>query len=91
MQLIIDTPKGALSPIECDSVHLTVCDDSNGKNGGSYGIRKGHIKALIALEQGNVTALLNNETVFSAENGKGFATVENDVVTLVIEEYKQNT
>lgn len=85
MQLIIDTPKGASSPIECDSVHLTVCDDSTGKNGGSYGIRKGHIKSLIALEEGKITALLNNETVFSAENGKGFATVENDVVTVVVE------
>ncbi len=85
MQLVVSTPNGSLQPIECDSVHLTVCDDSNGKNGGSYGIRKGHIKALIALEQGKITAFLNDKTVFSAENGNGFATVENDVVTVVVE------
>lgn len=86
MQLIIATPKGSLSPIECDSVHLNICDDTKGKNGGNYGIRKGHVKALFSLEKGTVTALLNNETVYSATTTKGFATVDNAVVTVVVEE-----
>lgn len=86
MQLIIATPKGSLSPIECDSVHLNISDDAKGKSGGNYGIRKGHVKALFALEEGNVTALLNGETVFLAKTGKGFATVENDIITVVVEE-----
>lgn len=86
MQLIIATPKGSLTPVECDSVHLNICDDANGKSGGNYGIRKGHVKALFSLEKGIVTALLNGETVYSATTTKGFATVDNDIVTVVVEE-----
>ena len=85
MQLIIATPKGSILPIECDSVHLNICDDIKGKNGGNYGIRKGHAKALFSLEKGNVTALLNGKTVYSATTTKGFATVDNNVVTVVVE------
>ena len=76
MQLIIATPKGSISPIECDSVHLNISDDTKGKNGGNYGIRKGHAKALFSLDKGNVTAT----------TPKGFATVDNDTVTVVVEE-----
>lgn len=86
MQLIIATPKGSILPIECDSVHLNICDDIKGKNGGNYGIRKGHAKALFSLEKGNVTALLNGKTVYFATTTKGFATVDNNVVTVVVEE-----
>ena len=86
MQLIIATPKGAFSPIECDSVRLNVCDNAKGKNGGNYGIRKGHVKGLFSLEKGKVTALLNGETVYSANTTKGFATVDSDIVTVVVEE-----
>lgn len=86
MQLIIATPKGSILPIECDSVHLNICDDIKGKNGGNYGIRKGHAKALFSLEKGDVTALLNGKTVYSATTTKGFATVDNNVVTVVVEE-----
>lgn len=86
MQLIIATPKGSLAPIECDSVHLNICDDAKGKNGGNYGIRKGHAKSLFSLEKGNVTAFLNGETVYSATTTKGFATVDNDTITVVVEE-----
>lgn len=86
MQLIIATPKGSLSPIECDSIHLNICDNVNGKSGGNYGIRKGHVKALFSLEKGSVTALRSGETVYSATTTKGFATVDNDVITVVVEE-----
>ncbi len=86
MQLIIATPKGSTTPIECDSIHINICDDTKGKNGGNYGIRKGHAKALFSLEKGNVTALLNGETVYSATTTKGFATVDKDKVTVVVEE-----
>ena len=86
MQLIIATPKGSILPIECDSVHLNICEDIKGKNGGNYGIRKGHAKALFSLEKGDVTALLNGKTVYSATTTKGFATVDNNVVTVVVEE-----
>ena len=85
MQLIIATPKGSFSPIECDSVHLNICDIVKGQSGGNYGIRKGHVKALFSLEKGNVTALLKGEPVYSATTTKGFATVDNDIVTVFVE------
>ena len=75
MQLIIATPKGSISPIECDSVHLNISDDVKGKNGGNYGIRKGHAKALFSLDKGNVTALLNGETVYAATTTNVFAII----------------
>ncbi|MBQ8766912.1 MAG: hypothetical protein IJZ16_08905 [Clostridia bacterium] len=86
MQLIIATPKGSIKPVECDSVRLTVCDDAKGKNGGSYGIRKGHVKALFSLSSGEISAYLNNEKIFTAVTSKGFATVDEDKVTVVVEE-----
>lgn len=86
MQLIIATPKGSIKPVECDSVRLTVCDNEKGKKGGSYGIRKGHVKALFSLSPGEVSAFLNNEKIFNAATSKGFATVDKDKVTVVVEE-----
>lgn len=89
MQLIIATPKGAAKPLECDSIHLNIRNDSKDKSGGSYGIRKGHVNALFSLEKGNITALLSGKTIFSATTTNGFATVNNDVVTVVVEEFSE--
>lgn len=86
MQLIIATPKGSLKPLECDSIHLNVTNDSKDKKGGSYGIRKGHVKALLSLEKGEISAYLNGEKIYSAITTKGFATVDNDIVTVAVEE-----
>lgn len=90
LSLIIATPKGSLQPIKCDSVHLTVSGDAKGRKGGSYGIRQGHVNAVFSLERGTITALLNGDTVFSANTSKGFAAVNQDTVTAVIENYEKN-
>ena len=83
--LNIVTPGGARDPIECDSVHLTICDDLSGKGGGSYGVRAGHAKALFSLDKGAVKALLSGQSVLTGESGMGFATVERNTVTVVTE------
>lgn len=83
----IYTPSGVHGPFVCDSVHLTVCDNTSGKGGGSYGIRAGHTKALLSLDKGNIEAFLGGEKVMAAKCGCGFATVENNTVTAVVEEY----
>ena len=75
-------------PISCDSVHLPVCDNAEGKGGGSYGIRPGHVHALFALEEGMIKAYVKGEEVLSARCGGGFATVEKDLVTVVIDSYQ---
>ncbi len=88
LSLKIVTPKGTFPPVACDSVRLTVCDGRKGKGGGSYGIRKGHTKALFSLDAGEISAFLTGKIVFAGQNGKGFATVEKDVVTAVVEEFR---
>ena len=87
LRLQIVTPKGALLPVSCDSIRLTVCDGRKGKGGGSYGIRKGHTKALFSLDVGEIRAFLSGKAVFAGQNGRGFATVERDVVTAVVETF----
>lgn len=81
--LKIAVPEGEVSEITCDSVHLTVTDGKNGKGAGSYGIRYGHVKALISLGKGKITAFSSGEAVFSAECEEGFATVEKDSVSVM--------
>ena len=88
LTLRIVTPGGALEPVACDSVRLTVCDDSRGKGGGSYGIRPGHTKALLALEAGPIRAFLAGGPVLSGQTGGGFATVDGDTVTAVVETFE---
>ncbi len=87
LTLKIVSKDGSCPPVECESVHLTVCDNTMGKGGGSMGIRAGHIKSLISLDRGPVTALTGGKEIFSASTDGGFATVENNVVTVVTEKY----
>ena len=87
LTLKIVTPSGARAPIRCDSVHLTICDDLNGKGGGSCGIRAGHAKSLLTLDQGVIQAFLSGQTVLTGENDIGFATVEQNTVTVVTETF----
>ena len=89
LTLRIVTPTGARDPIACDSVHLTVCDDGQGKGGGSYGIRPGHTKALLALDAGPIRAFLAGEPVLSGQTGGGFATVDGGAVTAVVESFNE--
>jgi len=77
------SPQGLLQEIECDSVKLCIADDKNGKGAGSYGIRKGHAKAFFCLSKGKIEALDGGGTLVSKDIEGGFASVENDVVTVV--------
>ena len=81
--LRIVTPEGVDQEIECDSISLWMTEDSRGKGEGSIGIRKGHINAVIALGSGPLSANLNGKPVYSAQTEGGFATVLNDIITVV--------
>ncbi|MBR4881568.1 MAG: hypothetical protein IKU19_06510 [Clostridia bacterium] len=85
LTLKIVSKEGVSTPVECDSVHLKVCDNTLGQGGGSMGIRPGHIKSLISVERGPVVAYLDGKEIFSLDTDGGFATVENDNVTIVTE------
>lgn len=85
--LNIVTPNGARAPIQCDSVRLTICDDLSGRGGGSYGIRAGHEKSLLPLDQGVIKASLSGQNLLTGRSGAGFATVERNTVTVVTEAF----
>ena len=84
LSLRIVTPTGAFGPYEVDSIRLTASD-------GSYGIRPGHTKALLALGAGPVAGLRAGQAVVQGTCGPGFATVEDDRVTAVVEAFGETT
>ena len=86
LSLRVVTPNGSHGPFECDSIHVNVCDSVFGKGGGEYGIRKGHAKAVLSLNDGKLFAKKEGKTVFSAHCGSGFAMVDQNKVSVVVEE-----
>lgn len=84
--LKIRTPEGEAESIECESVTFFACDNAEGDGGGSVGIRRGHIPALAALDaRSPITAKVGGKTVYSAVALGGFASVRDNVVTVVTE------
>jgi F0F1-type ATP synthase epsilon subunit len=81
--LKIVTPEGIDRTFACDSVVLWMAPDSNGHGEGSVGIRKDHAEAVIAVGNGPMKAFLEGKMVFSAETQGGFATVLENIVTVV--------
>jgi F0F1-type ATP synthase epsilon subunit len=88
LYLKIITPNDCIGPFECDSVKLIITDGKRDKEGGSYGIRRGHVTSLLALGKGKTEAFLNSKLVFSAETSEGFAKISPDLVTLVVDSVK---
>ena len=88
LTLKIVTPEGIDRTIDCDSVSLWMAPDSKGKGEGSIGIRKDHVNAVIALGNGPVTAQRQGNTIFSAQSDGGFATIRDNVITVVSQHIK---
>ena len=82
------TPRQKLEPMECDSVRLPVADSVSGKFSGSYGIRKGHAKAILALDAGKISVSNAGDEIYSAECDSGFAVVENNDVRVTVDSVK---
>lgn len=85
MVFTLFTPERSFPPVECDSVRLSIAESADGKFSGSYGIRKGHAKAIFSLGSGKICVSLNGRSVFSCESREGFATVENDEIRVIAE------
>lgn len=79
------TPQRMFPSIECDSVKLCIADSISGKFSGTYGIRKGHAEAVLALAPGKISVSLDGKEIFFAESQGGFATVENDDVRVIVD------
>ena len=79
------TPGGEPVRFECDSLRLTVRDGRGGRGGGSYGIRRGHARAVISLGKGVLEAYLGGKLIRRQMCSEGFAKVEPDRVDVVVE------
>lgn len=80
------TPAGVRSEVGCDDAVFIAADDPSGHGGGSVGIRRGHMPAVIALAENSVFKAYNaGKCVLEALVTKGVAEVKNDVITVVAE------
>lgn len=85
LKLLIVTPDEAPIHADCDSIRVTLSDDEKGRGGGSYGIRVGHTKTILSLSEGPVTAYQGGACILQRTCSAGFARVEDNVVTVVVE------
>lgn len=81
--LRVVTPRGEAAAVSCDSIRMQTPDGMDGKNGGWIGIRRGHTTALMALTEGPVHTFLDGVPVRTITISEGFASVKNDVVTIL--------
>lgn len=80
----IITPEGEKDEILCDSLTVNVCDNEKGTGGGSYGIRRGHAEALMALSEGRITAKKGEEILFSEILPGGFLSVKSNCIKIIL-------
>lgn len=90
LSLKVITPEKEYVYEKCDSVKFCVSDNEKGKGGGNYGIRKGHAKAVFSLDNGELKASLAGKTVAEGVTSTGFATVEENVVTVIVDEFNMD-
>ena len=83
MTLRLLTPAGTSAEVLCDSIQLVQRDGKDGQGGGSIGFLRDHAPAILALGKGEVRASLAHKTVFLAEASDGFASVRDNVVTVI--------
>ena len=80
------TPLREVASCRCDAVTLYEKDGAQ-SFGGSIGIRRGHLPAVVALaEGGTVKVTSEGKTVFAATVRGGFARVDQGSVTVLTPE-----
>ena len=78
------TPQGERCSCPCDTVNLWAKDDAQGNGGGSMGFRRGHLPAVVALEEGSIVRAVSGEkSVYAARIRGGFARVDRESVTVL--------
>lgn len=85
IELTVLTPDSEPLTTRCDSLHLPLRDDLNGRGGGDYNIRRGHAAAILSLGSGTIRAALDGNTVLEKSCSGGFAKVRPDRVTVIAE------
>jgi len=83
-RFLLLTPLKEVASCSCDAVSLWEKDDAAGQGGGSIGIRRGHLPAVIALaENGPLRVTLAGKTCISGKVHGGFARIEPGSVTVL--------
>ncbi len=78
------TPAKEVASCRCDAVNLFEKESLQGSGGGSIGIHRGHLPAVIALAEGGpLQVLTQGKTVFAARVRGGFARVDRESVTVL--------
>lgn len=80
-----------IPPMKCDYVKLSVSDSKKGRFSGSYGVKRGHAKAVFSLKKGVITVYNNEKVIFTAETSNGFAVVENDVLNVTVDTIEEKS
>ena len=84
------TPEGEVFSCSCDGVDLTAKDNASGRGGGSLGVRRGHLPAVAALEEGGrLRILAEGKTLFSCRVRGGFARIGRDEVEVLTPEVRE--
>ncbi len=77
------TPQKDVASFRCDAVNLIEKENAKGQ-GGSIGILRGHLPAVIALEENSaVKVTAQGKQVFAATVRSGFARVDRESVTIL--------
>ena len=89
LRVKIVTPDNEPAKFICDSVNFKIKDGQKGNEGGAYGVRPGHTKAVFTLDKGEIVGFLNGDRQFSYIVNGGFARLENNNFTFVCESITQ--
>lgn len=90
MTLRVLTPAGIVSETDCDSAVLTIPDGADGRGGGLVGIRRDHAPAILALGEGSIRASLGGKPVLNVSVKGGYASVRDNVITVVTDGAETN-
>ena len=83
MMLRVLTPAGTAAETGCESVVFSIPDDAKGRGGGLVGIQRDHAPAVFAVAGGLVRATLRGRDVLLLTVSGGFASVKDNVVTVL--------
>ncbi len=86
IELYVVTPDGSLPVVCCDSVDFTVADNEKNKGGGRYTVKKGHVKSLMMLSDGELVARNDFQVIFSKKITSGIAQIKDNrvIITAII-------